>query len=156
MSSSHPAGKSVGEQGFKLRSSWQHACHYPTWTPGETNVGVSGPLILQIPSPWEGPLPAHPSRSLNRSWSSSFTVGYKCSITTLKVFAFSPMFSTWNWRDLVLRGNAGICREWQKERLSDSLWPTPGSARGFPCSWIPLNMSVCDVPCRVQQHLLAN
>ena len=28
--------------------------------------------------------------------------------------------------------------------------------RRLPCSCIPLNMSVCNAPCRVQQHLLAN
>lgn len=58
IASSHPAGKRVvGGHGFKPRSGWHHAAHHPTQTLGETHVGVSGPGILVLPFPQEGPLP---------------------------------------------------------------------------------------------------
>lgn len=151
---SHSAGKWVGEQGFKLRSSWHQpswSWHHATWTPGETNVGVSGPCTLQLSSPT-----GRPSASL------SF------QIPAEQILEFFILSKVQHWRYLDLPHifsfkRKGFCSKrkfWQAGVTAEEaflfLWPASGSAEGLPCSCIPLNMSVCNAPCRVQQHLLAN
>lgn len=125
----------MGEQGFKLRSSCHQpsrSCHLTTRAPEKTNVHVAGPLILQLPFLLVGPLPLNHLETsafqplLHRSWISSFTARYQCSIATLQVFVFPHVFS------LKLKGLCSKRQFWhlkgiKEEELFCSLRTTPGS-----------------------------